>query len=213
VLRSLLPLLPLLWTLLDLDAAPFRVVPSAPDAWVFLDPDRPPPYITMETLAREVAALRSLMEANTARIDQALTSLAKVADHMPTEMDTKVTHLQQLITETVHRLELQTSVAQQSVRDALIAGEKMRAEQQRLTALAIDKAEKTAADERQDIQDALARGLSGLREQVQALKERLDRFEGERSGVGNAWAVLLALLGVAGAIVGFVRGRRPAPRT
>jgi chromosome segregation ATPase len=179
--------------------------------FVALDPTAPPPYITMDTLAHEVAAGRALLDAHIARIDQALAVLAKSTDNMPREMDARVAQLHALLTETVQRLELQTRIAQQSVADALVGAEKVRAEQQRLTTLALDKAERTAADERQDLAEAIQRGQSALRDQWQNLRERLDHLEGERRGVSGAWALLLALVGVAGTVFGLLRARRPAP--
>jgi hypothetical protein len=145
-------------------------------------------------------------------LDQGLMILQRLAERLSTEMDVRLSQLQALQAEKFRNLEA-----------TIQANEKHATDTNSLQTLAIAKAEATTIEHLKGLNTAVQeveRTLSArqqameytLSDRLQALKERLDRLEGEKSGIGTSWGVIVALIGISVGVIGFVRSLRiPKP--
>jgi hypothetical protein len=152
----------------------------------------------------DIAALRAIIETRLDGYDKAIALLQRFADKVPSEVDVKVNQLQSLHAEKFRSIEGQFTSSKVALDSALQSSEKSNAEKNALQALAISKAETSVAEQLKGINVAISGVERVLNDKVLAIKERLDRMEGQSSGVGQSWGVIVAVVGIVIAVTALI---------
>jgi hypothetical protein len=147
-------------------------------------------------MEHDLAALRAIIETRLDGYDKAITLLQKAADRVPSEVETKVGQLQALHAEKFRSIEGQFASSKTALDSALQSSEKSNAEKNALQALAISKAETSVAEQLKGINSAISNVERIQNDKVLAIKERLDRTEGQSNGFGISWGIIVGVIGV-----------------
>jgi hypothetical protein len=145
---------------------------AASRPWHMAEGPAGPSTPTTDQLFREIAGLRTLLET---RMDAS---------------DKTQALLQALHEEKFRSLDARLLAARAALADAQDATETLRQQ----AASAMQK-------QLDQVTDILKHADTNVNERLLGLKERLDRLEGQASGVGTSWAVGLGLIGLLGGLV------------
>jgi hypothetical protein len=163
-----------------------------------------PSYLTTQSLTREIGALKEILVTRLDGMDKAIIVLNETRDKIPTEIDTHIKQLRDLILEKFETVQerftsIQTQFKERDIRveqtakdtkvavdAALQAAEKAVGKQTEAFGLSIAKSE-TVTSEKISQQGLLISTMtSGLSSQIIDVKERLTRMESEAKGQADA---------------------------
>jgi primosomal protein N' len=184
------------------------------------------PYLTTEELRRDVSALREILQARLDGMDRATELLSETVNRTPTQIQTEISHVRELIQEKLSSLggqaeekfksiELQfverdvrtnqaATASAQALAAALQAAKEAVFEQAQAAAKAADKTE-LSFTKQIDLLLAQIKALGDtFGDRLAELKERIDRGEGSTSGAAvhrteqrlNIGMVMAVLMGV-----------------
>jgi primosomal protein N' len=184
------------------------------------------PYLTTEELRRDVSALREILQARLDGMDRATELLSETVNRTPTQIQTEISHVRELIQEKLGSLggmaeekfksiELQfverdvrtgqaATASAQALAAALQAAKEAVFEQAQAAAKAADKTE-LSFTKQIDLLLAQIKALGDtFGDRLAELKERIDRGEGSTSGAAvhrteqrlNIGMVMAVLMGV-----------------
>jgi hypothetical protein len=182
-----------------------------------------PSYLTTQSLTREIGALKEILVTRLDGMDKAIIVLNETRDKIPTEIDTHIKQLRDLILEKFETVQerftsIQTQFKERDIRveqtakdtkvavdAALQAAEKAVGKQTEAFGLSIAKSE-TVTSEKISQQGLLISTMtSGLSSQIIDVKERLTRMESEAKGqadaVNNRQASTSSNVGIVGLII------------
>jgi len=164
-----------------------------------------PPYLTTEELRRDVSALREILQARLDGMDRATALLSETVNRTPTQIQTEIAHVRELMVEKLTSLEgqaeekfesialqfserdvrtTQASVAADSaLKAALQAAKEAVFEQAQAAAKAAEKTELSFSKQIDQIQLQITTVADGLGDKIDDLKGRIDRGEGVTSAV------------------------------
>jgi hypothetical protein len=166
------------------------------------------PYLTTEELRRDVSALREILQARLDGMDRATELLSETVTRTPTQIQTEISHVRELIQEKLGSLggqaeekfasiELQfverdvrtnqaATASAQALAAALQAAKEAVFEQAQAAAKAADKTE-LSFTKQIDLLLAQIKALSDtFTDRLAELKERIDRGEGQEKGTATA---------------------------
>ena len=199
-----------------------------------LRPIPDPTVLTTAALTREVASLKELMFTRLDAMDKAVDLLGEI----PTDTDKQIGHLKELFTSKLDVVDerfdsVQTQFierdtrAEQTSRDskvavdaALQAAKEAVAEQNKSSALAIAKSETATTKQIDQLGVQISTATNQLKENIDDVKDRLTRIEGEGRGseaaktiqqtsntslVGVIGLILGALIGIGGLVAAFMK--------
>lgn len=181
---------------------------------------------TTESLLREIASLREVLEAQIrgqrevleARIDggdKAIKLLQAISDRQPDDVDKKIAHLQKLHEEKFHSIDVQFSerdirVEQRAtdtktaVDAALAAQEKMAGNQYQSLTLSINKSEIATNKQIDQMGALIAANKATTDDKNNDFKGRLDRIEGTGKGRGDVWGWVVAGISALGMVISII---------
>jgi hypothetical protein len=159
-------------------------------------PSPDPTVLTSQQLFRELLSLRTILETRLDGMDKALFLLQRILDRIPQDIENRVQQLQGLHAEKFKAIENQFVAGRIALDTALASLEKATTEKNALQSLAIAKSEANVNEQLKGIAQAGQQVERGLNDKVQGLKERLDRQEGQSTGISAAWVVLLVVIGI-----------------
>lgn len=161
-----------------------------------LVPRPDPSTLTTQQLLREILALRQILETRLDAIEKQLSGTQKIVERLPTETESRVGQLQALHGEKFRSIENQFASSKLALDSALQASEKSVADKNSLSALAIAKAETQATKQTDQLQSAIVTAERTANDKIIALKERLDRIEGQATGISGSWLALVGVFGI-----------------
>lgn len=166
------------------------------------------PYLTTEELRRDVSALREILQARLDGMDRATSLLSETVNRTPTQIQTEISHVRELIQEKLSSLggqaeEKFASIAQQfAERDvrtnqaatagaqalaaALQAAKEAVFEQAQAAAKAADKTETSFTKQIDLLLAQIKAQGETFTDRLAELKERIDRGEGQDRGADRA---------------------------
>ena len=176
-------------------------------------------FTAKEILLTHIEALESKIETRLTGMDKALQLLQSTTDRVSSEADVKVNHLRALHDERF--LSVDQQFKERDIRDAQWQQSSKEAVQAALTSAkeAVTKSETSFATsiERLDtrfaafsasINATIQSEIRGLVTRADSNKERLDRIEGQGSGVAQSYGVIIGVAGIALAVVAVIIGLR-----
>jgi hypothetical protein len=178
-----------------------------------------PPYLTTEELRRDVSALREILQARLDGMDRATALLSETVNRTPTQIQTEISHVRELIEEKFASVALQFTerdvrtnqasiAADSALKAALQAAKEAVFEQAQAAAKAAEKTELSFTKQIDQIGLQISTVAKGYDDRIAELKERIDRGEGSTSGASDYRAEQRlntgALVGIIGAVLGVV---------
>lgn len=167
-------------------------------------------------------AVRDILETRLNAMDKAIELLQQKADKVPSEVDLKTTSLKDLLFEkfsTVDALfrgietqfeERDTRVKESAVATstavaaALQAAKEAVGEQNKSFTLSIDKSEAATTKQIDAITTNHQTEIRALYALIGELQKRLDRQEGQGSGIASSWMVALGIIGILLPVTGII---------
>ena len=174
-----------------------------------------PTILTTELTRREISALRELLEARLAGMDQAITLTQKTSDQIPAVVAEKVQHLRELNEEKFRSIATQFIErdirTEQTARDskvavdaALQAQKEAAGAQNESNAASISKSEAAFTKQIDQIGVIIATTSKGADEKIDDLKTRLTAVESRKDehqkGTDATFAYVAAIIGVVGMV-------------
>jgi hypothetical protein len=164
-----------------------------------------PAYLTTEELRRDVSALREILQARLDGMDRATALLSETVNRTPTQIQTEIAHVRELMQEKLGSLggqaeekfasislqfterDVRTNQAAtasaQALAAALQAAKEAVFEQAQAAAKAAEKTELSFSKQIDQIQLQITTVAEGLGDKIDDLKGRIDRGEGSDAGV------------------------------
>jgi O6-methylguanine-DNA--protein-cysteine methyltransferase len=166
-----------------------------------------PTRLTTDQLRRELSALREILTARLDAMDVATRLLSETVNRTPTQIQTEITHVRELMQEKLGSLggaadekfrsiELQfaerdvrttqaATASAQALAAALQAAKEAVFEQAQAAAKAAEKTELSFTKQIDQIQLQITTVAEGFGDRIAELKERIDRGEGSTSGASS----------------------------
>jgi hypothetical protein len=166
-----------------------------------------PTRLTTDQLRRELSALREILTARLDAMDVATRLLSETVNRTPTQIQTEIMHVRELMTEKLGSLggaadEKFNSISQQfrerdtrtdqaakaskeALDAALLAAKELVSQQNEANAAAADKAEQSTIKQIDQIGIRIDTMQKALDDRLTELKERIDRGEGSTSGAAG----------------------------
>lgn len=177
---------------------------------------RPDPTIrTLETLRREIGALKELFDREISAMKEAVKLLADNANKSPTVavVNELVGRLEAVTNEKFRRIDTQISErdtrTEQSSRDAKVAidaalqaQKEAVSEQNKSNAASMTKSEAGFTKLLDQQQLMIQQNTKTTDEKIEDLKGRVNNSEGQTKGSGDAWGIIIGvIIGVAGLLI------------
>jgi len=168
-----------------------------------------PTVLTTQSLLREIASLRELLETRIAGVgdifaerlggmDKAIKLLQEYTRQLVADIDNKIENLRKLHQEKFDGIEKRFQDQKEALATALNAAKEAVGEQTKSSGAAIQKSELSTGKQ-----------IEGLDSKITDIKERIDRIEGKGEGRGSMWTYVVSavsLLIAAGSLI-FALGR------
>jgi len=184
-------------------------------------PDPDPTERTIDSLRREIGALRELIEARLDGGDKAIKLLQETTDRFPAHVDRAVFTLEKLHSEKFESIQVQfkerdvrteqSGVSTKTAVDAALQAAKEAVGAQNVSsAQAIAKSEAATTKQIDAIGTLISTQAKGTDDKIDDIKSRLQSIEARKAGMGDAWGVLIgaaSLIVAAVVVAGFVIAR------
>lgn len=165
------------------------------------------PYLTTEELRRDVSALREILQARLDGMDRATALLSETVNRTPTQIQTEIAHVRELMQEKLAsiggqaqekfdsialqfaerdvRTNQAATASAQALAAALQAAKEAVFEQAQAAAKAAEKTELSFSKQIDQIQLQITTVADGLGDKIDDLKGRIDRGEGSQVGAAE----------------------------
>lgn len=159
-------------------------------------PDPDPTVLTTENLRREIANLKELQDRRFDDMAVAMKLVQSIADRVPTLVDEKVNHLNEVMTEKFAKVNNQ--IVERDVRTDQRAGD---------IKVGVDAAFAAAKETAGKSEAGFTKQIDGLvviidtknknsEDKIDSLKERISSIENRAKGAGDLWGYIIGLAGI-----------------
>jgi hypothetical protein len=181
----------------------------------------------LASVARSNDQHREIIETRLDGMDKAIKLLQDTADKFPARIDEKISALRQVVEQQLHthvekfygiekqfqerdvRTEQAAGAVKIAVDAALQAQKEAVGEQNKSSALAIAKSENATTKQIDALGQLLGTMTKAFDDKLSDIKDRVNRIEGLGAGAKESWgvmiAIVMALIGIGGAVIAFVK--------